>query len=289
MVQIVNVADYSTLYEFRYGKSSAAVVAFHPKHRIIAIGDDMGEVKICSVPDGRVIHVARVCSKQVESIVFFHSGRLLAAGSSDGVVRLLTSSTKPIRNLKSNCGGALSLAVSPDDNVVAVGYETGKIISWSTKTGKPIKSWKAHIGPVTSMAYSDDGSLLASSGDQTGDKAKLWDSANWSLVSQLCEASSVGFTANGKVFVTGGRSSGVRIWSKHGKILAQCDLPAVTVLPVSKQLVASTYGGMTTLHEVPKCSRGRAYSGNGAIVRHTSISSDGKLIALSRERRLIIR
>jgi WD40 repeat protein len=163
----------------------------------------------------------------VWSPAFHPTSTVIAAGSSEGDIRCWSTKTgRPVANMSIGAGhGVSSIAFQPNGKLLAAGYydrrgdfENG-IAIFDASDGSLWRRLKGHSYDVTCVAFSSDGKLLASvSGlgwftDEIEEplepwfEIKLWNLETGMLVGSIeaegGQASSVAFSPNGKLLVTG--------------------------------------------------------------------------------------
>ena len=159
------------------GFYTVGAVAFSPDGRVLAIGDDEGQVRLVDVGTWRErITLPGVFMKSgVMTLDYSSDGRFLAAGSA---------------------------------------YLDSRIFVWDTKTDQRVATLEGHQGFIADVTFSPDGKLLASaSGDQT---IKLWNTDTWQVEDTLLghrdEVWSVNFSSDGKRLVSAGKDGCIHVW-----------------------------------------------------------------------------
>jgi WD40 repeat protein len=125
----------------------------------------------------------------------------------------------------------------------------------STPTPVPdqsIRVLKGHTGSVTGVAFSPDGTTLASVGDETAGRLKLWRVEDGSLIYSIDAhkggATSLDFSPDGKILATGGEDGVVRLWNAaDGSPVRDltgsvADLTSVAFSPDGRTIAAGSWG-----------------------------------------------
>ena len=178
--------------------------------RMLATGDDQGELIVRDLPIGRIIRrwksgAAR--SLHPRAIAFSRDGKLLLIGMQDGSLFVLDAATGGLQTSESFGQGITSIAIARDGQTVAValGDREGVVQLWDPATGKTRAELRGHQDVVTHVAYSPDGkSLLTASADQT---VRLWSAEGHllkTLKGHLGEVDTAEFSPDGEKIVTGG-------------------------------------------------------------------------------------
>ncbi|MEM1239776.1 MAG: DnaJ domain-containing protein [Cyanobacteria bacterium P01_H01_bin.26] len=154
-------------------------------------------------------------SETITALAFSPNGQTLASAGLDKTARLWSlKSGKEIYTLKDYTAPILALAISWDGKTIVYGGE-GKLLSMRhTKTGKLIRSFPIDGQPNRAVALSRQGSLLAV-GSST--EIILWNSHYRKKLLQLKghtkAISSLSFSADGQILVSGSYDKTVRLWN----------------------------------------------------------------------------
>jgi len=185
-------------------------VAFSPDGRILAVGDNRGDVGLWDVATGRRTVLAE--GSPVYGVAFSPDGRTLAVGDARGDVGLWDVATG--RRTVTLAEGTLvnSVAFSPDGRILAVGDARGDVGLWDVATGRRT-AILAEGSTVASVAFSPDGHTLAV-GD-VGGSVGLWDLATRQRTATLAEGNSVNsvaFSPDGHTLAVGDAGASVGLW-----------------------------------------------------------------------------
>jgi WD40 repeat protein len=154
--------------------------------------------------------------------VFSREGGHLASASADGAVKLwdatrLGQEQTPRPILGARVGmGAMTLAFSPDGQRLVGGGEKHTVKIWDVQTGRELRTLHGHSGDVWATAFRPDpeGRWVASAGEDS--TVKVWDSRSGELIHNFRGhtgiVSSLAFTPNGRLLVTGSRDKTVKVW-----------------------------------------------------------------------------
>lgn len=169
----------------------------------------------------------------------------------------------------------------------------------STPTPIPDQSvqvLKGHTNSVTGVAFSPDSTTLASVGEETAGRLKLWRVADGSLIYSIDAhkggASSVAFSPDGKIVATGGKDSLVRLWNAADGTPIR-DLPGSIQEPISVafspdgQTIAAGSWGRSWLNRIDTVHLWRVadgtpllqLNGNPRVATSVSFSPDGQYLA----------
>jgi WD40 repeat protein len=193
-----------------------AVVWPRPDRLYTAAADG---VSIWQARDGH--HLGRLEDSQYERFMCLAAtpdGSSVAAAGVEGNIIVWDSETGSVaRSFESELAEFRTLSFSPGYARLAAGTAEGVVEVWSFNADEPdVRTLEAHATTVISTSFSYDGKILATaSRDGT---VKLWDTADWSLISDLPRKSeavqtSVHFAPHGPLLA--GATDGdlaVRIW-----------------------------------------------------------------------------
>jgi WD40 repeat protein len=156
----------------------AAVVAFSPDGRLVAVGYHTGWVRLWDWETQRNIAEFRKHDGQVAGVAFSADGTLLASGGigDEHVVVYSVSSRAVLRDLPGHIGGVRAVAFAPDGKTLAVAGEDGTTRLWNLATYQLVLTLKQHAGLVKGIAFTRDGNMLASC--TGGGEVRLWPAAS---------------------------------------------------------------------------------------------------------------
>jgi WD40 repeat protein len=212
-------------------------------------GQTNGQVLIFEVPSGKLRRTLEMAKNHsVHALEFSPDGKTLAAGlthrgeygkkesiyDTPSIITLWDAATGKVRvEYKELKGIIRSVAFSPDGKLLAIGGELGKKVTktilgdvlgkkvaetilWDVTKGER-RATLTSRGPVLALAFSHDGKLLATGGgNQKEAELKLWDVKTRreirSLKGHKDLLTSVAFSPDDSMLVTGSRDGTVRLW-----------------------------------------------------------------------------
>ena len=155
--------------------------AWSPDGKIIASGNQMGEIRLQDVNRPEQIVVISSHGKRITALAFSHDSKTLVSGGADGTIEFWDV-THELNALALSDGAAeLKTTGAGDDGKP----DAERSYQFVFSKVLPSRSLKAHVDPITSLSYSPDGSEIAST-DALG-VAKRW-SVNSSGPIQLQDA-----------------------------------------------------------------------------------------------------
>jgi WD40 repeat protein len=227
-VRIWKVPEGVLLREFAGGHEGVvASVRLSPDYRFLATasGDELGEVKVWGLTDGRLQRTLITHTEELSALAFSPSSRLLAsAGYGRSAVVWDLENGSIVQMLDAMCGdllpceGAHSLAFSPDGKLLAFGGVGGGVKVWQLPRGAVIGAFR-DAEEVRSVAFSPNGQLLASGGEDGVVKVRSID--GFDLVRGLacpftppwgCPLWSLAFSEDGQLLASGYWYGQVALW-----------------------------------------------------------------------------
>jgi len=275
-------------------------VAFSPNGKILAVGDDDGDVKLWSTASGK--RTATLTQESdgsgVDSVAFSPNGQILAVGDGDGKVGLWSiASGKRTGNLteinstaSSGDIDVRSVSFSPNGQALAAGGGDGDVGLWDTASGKRTATLTedSDDAQVYSIAFSPNGQTLAV-GDGDGDVG-LWSATNAQRTGTLpigIGVSSVAFSPNGQTLAVATAGANVGLWNtatgnqtatlSEGSDDVEAD--SVAFSPNGQTLAVGDEGGDVGLWDTANGQRTATLSG-GSSVECVAFSPSGQTLAV---------
>ena len=204
-------------------KNWVRALAFDAAGERLVSGSDDGGVRLWSTEDCSPVGELGRHEGAVAGLAVAADGRMVSAGADDRQVRVWSLGGEAGTVLASSPVSLLSVAASRDGRLVATGGLDGTIRVWDLVTGESLDDVaRRQDGAVSALAFSPGGDLLASAAGE-GVGVRLWPLGPGSDASpedrQVPEvpphagaASSLAFSDDGRVLVSGGQDGTIRVW-----------------------------------------------------------------------------
>lgn len=198
-VSVVDTTTGQVLFRADRTEELAAIAAFSPDSRLLAIGDfqrlirvyDTGtwqEIALLEKDPNRELEGFNV-EYRINDIAFSHDGNHLAAGYYNGIVTVWrTSDWKEKYNLDQVPGAGRALTFSHDDRLLAAGGTNDVAAVWNLETGEVVSRLSGHRRASISIDFSPDKKRLVTSSDDG--TVKLWDTESGREVLTLLDLGS---------------------------------------------------------------------------------------------------
>jgi WD40 repeat protein len=245
------------------GAPTNQYIGFINDAQLVAVSD-AGDVMVISLTEPGEPQQLEGLDGFALTVAVSRDRRLIAAGNEQGDVILWDTSTlDELRTLRGLGGPVYSLAFNRDGSQLAAvsndPADRPKALIWDVQSGDQRTTFNGHSGPITSIdmpAGEDWGASASSDGS-----LKIWSAANGDEVRTIQAApeqgwySSIAFSPDGALLVTGSLSGEVEFWSaSSGERLSSLQLSAGTVLalafrPDGGQVAVATRDGGVFLLE----------------------------------------
>jgi Tol biopolymer transport system component len=191
-------------------------LAFRPDGGMLATAGDDREVRLWTVPSGRLSGLLRH-PERVYGVAFSPDGKQLATGCDDGRVRLWSvgSHGSPTQTLTGHTSFVRHVAFSPDGRTLVSASGDRQVHLWALPEGRRGKPLVGHAHTVWGVAFSPDGQLVATaSQDKT---ARVWQVSTGQLLLTLEGHDeivwAVTFSPDGRLVATASHDRTARLWS----------------------------------------------------------------------------
>ncbi len=150
---------------FRHAFGTVFSLSYSPDGRLIAVGDDNGEILLFFAANGD-FHMRCVGhSDAVSAVAFSPDGQTMASSSFDNTIRLWSlKDGRCINVLAGHEGWVYSLAFSPDGQTLASASEDGTSRLWNLQSGGWVSPPTQDPDFLAAVAFSPDGRMLAVAG-----------------------------------------------------------------------------------------------------------------------------
>ena len=190
-LQLYNAGNDTRIKEFNGPIHTKDILdlAFNKDGNLLVTGSADKQVKLWSIPDGKVLATFSEHTQGVVGVGFAEGDKFVIALCEDGSVKAWNRETGSViytkQDFKKNVRG---FAITRDGKYFAAGGGDKFILVYETASGNIVKKIEGHTGWVRSLAFSPDGQTLASGGDdkmiylwetQSGNKLKEIKQQGW--------------------------------------------------------------------------------------------------------------
>jgi hypothetical protein len=174
------------------------------------------EVKVWSIPDGRLVKTFSGHSNYVSSVAFSLVNDYIASGSWDKTIKIWRPVNKySLKTLRGHSENVECVVFSPDGELLASGSLDRTIRLWRMPEGSLYKIIPGHSGQVNSICFSPDGQLLASASEEGN--IIITDILNGRFLRKIDAhingVNAIRFNSNGKFLISGGGDRKIRVWN----------------------------------------------------------------------------
>jgi WD40 repeat protein len=192
-------------------------VACAPDGRLLASGDEQGEVRLWDAATGAERGRWQAHEFGVNGVAFSPDSRTLATCGGDGRTRFWDIATRAEEiSLKGHHDDAVwALAFSPDGKTLATASIDKSVRLWNTATGELAATLRGHGNWVNAVAFAPDGKkLVSASWDET---ARLWDltaqpPASKPLTGHSHWVWAAAFSPDGRRLATASEDKTIKLW-----------------------------------------------------------------------------
>ncbi len=229
-------------------------------------GSDPGQLLLWDVDICKIVKILRGYTARITSIVFSPDSRQALTASVDESICLWDLTTGKIIRMLSNYANVCSLAMSPDGkyalsvstvNYALSGSTKGMVRYWNLNTGEIIRELEEDVpfvNYINSVSFSADGKFaLTASDSYHGCPVSLWDLSTGKIIKRTSCKFPVKISANGRYAFT------------------------------------KNFPDLTTIYDLTMGEPVIVIKDNSnSFVKQAAISSDGKFLALARDKVIII-
>ncbi len=153
--------------------STIRTIAISPDGRLMASGDDYGDIKIWNWQTRQEIDQINI-RLPVRTLAFSPDSKILVSGGDDCHIKLWNTDTRTeVITFEQHSQPINMVVFSPDGQILASGSDDCNIKLWDVQRQTKIAELEGHTKGVTSLSFSPDGrTLVSGSKDKT---IRLWE------------------------------------------------------------------------------------------------------------------
>lgn len=205
---------------------SINAVQFSPDSKILASAGDDETVRIWDVETGKKIKTLGKHKDVVNCLSFYPDGKFLASGGADFKIKIWTSGNwKEAAEIGGIPNSVETIAFSQDGKLIAGSWE-GTIGVWTAETGKRINTLR-FATHIKSLSFVPGSAILAAAG--TDKVIRILNAGTGGELRKLEghaeSVESVQFSPAGRLLVSGGLDSSVKLWEALTVYIKNADTP----------------------------------------------------------------
>lgn len=199
----INIGDDLFFWKARSGEQlqvrargfhGVSTAAFSPDGNRLAVGDELGEVRVMPTMRGKPLCTVAApgVNATVSALAFSGDGANVAVTYGNGFHQTLiydAARCMLLRSLGEHAGAMNALAVDADDRILATGGNDAVVSLWNWRDGSPLARIP-HNGDISALSLSTDGQRLFSYADYG---LRMWDLSTPSAPRELLRFSELPF------------------------------------------------------------------------------------------------
>ncbi|MET0112504.1 MAG: pentapeptide repeat-containing protein [Limnospira maxima] len=208
---------------FMESMNTVRALAFTPDGKLLATGDESGQIQIWRVADGSKIATLTGHSLSIKTLKFNEDGQILVSASYDKIVKFWNLANhecfksvliEPDFLCDAPLMPKMKIFLSPNLKILASGSVDGTVQLWDINNGKCLAFLPGHTSWINRIVFSPDSQILATTSKDTN--IKLWDVANAKCLKTLPdheeEVWGVAFSYDGQVLASGSADGTIKLW-----------------------------------------------------------------------------
>ena len=174
-IHVWNLSDGTHIQAFGNFVGTATGISFNYEGRILARGDDDGNVSLWDVLSGKEMASVRLDS-DVYGVAFDRVRHELLRVSSAKGVTLFAAGRKLVRDnfVETKHGWATNFAVDGDGRIMISGGKDGLIRVWEARHRRLLRTLEGHTDVVTCLDFMSDAMVFASKSRERDSSVRLW-------------------------------------------------------------------------------------------------------------------
>ncbi|POR35859.1 Vegetative incompatibility protein HET-E-1, partial [Tolypocladium paradoxum] len=196
-------------------------MAFSHDSQMVAAGDSTGTIKIWRSRSGRCLCAFEALGSAVQSIAFSPDNQFVASSFEDGKIKILELASQRQRSVERHSSPVSWVSLSKGCSSAASASQEN-IIFWDTSDGESLGTLHMTEGLIHKTTFSQDGVYMAVPTEQNlVIVCEVAGRRRWSLEGHVDSVTTVAFSPDSSLLVSGSVDQTLRIWELAGKTCRQ--------------------------------------------------------------------
>lgn len=280
-------------------------VAFSPDGQRIVSGGWDQTARVWDAANGTELRTLVGHRGAVLSVAFSPDGQTIITGSQDHQVKVWDAANGAVlHTLRGHGASVFSVGFSADGKRIISGSGDQTARVWDAASGEELQAFKGHGSQIGSVALSPDGRRLVTGGGavrfspdgrffdaivEEHPTAKVWDAGGGlevvTLEGHTGAVSSVDFSADGRLVVSGSFDGTARVWDVLSRREVRrvsgrgAPIRAVAWFPDGQRFVTGSFDRTASVWDIASGKELHKLEGHTAEVFSVAVSPDGRRIA----------
>jgi WD40 repeat protein len=280
-------------------------VAFSPDGQRIVSGGWDQTARVWDAANGQELRTLVGHRGAVLSVAFSPDGQTIVTGSQDHQVKVWDAANGAVlHTLRGHGASVFSVGFSPDGKRIISGSGDQTARVWNAASGEELHAFKGHGSQIGSVAFSPDGRWIVTGGGaarfspdgrffdanvENDPTAKVWDAGGGrevlTLEGHTGAVSSVDFSADGRLVVSGSFDGTARVWDvRSGREVQRVSgrgtaIRAVAMFPDDQRFVTGSFDRTASVWDIASGKELHKLEGHMAEIFSLAVSPDGRRIA----------